>query len=427
MDNKIAVARCHEIQLAIRDKEVPRFETIPEIGMAVQLALHLRGLPLVEYEKLKLIASTMLGVPRLAVDRIIILLAEIEFVRLQKEGRRIKAVLPLIPYFDDLYEGIGEYFSIEANPDEFEVLTLEIVDRLAGAPYNVDALAGKLGAERKAFDSSVEIGTKGNFLISRRARSKTVLLNPSYYSENADVFIDHVAKCGANGIKRTMELIQKSQGWPLSLIERTGEIGGTKVSQDDVQLLKKLAQEGAIKPPKISTSHAGDALFMFTPTPGFVNVNPLRREVYERSLAIVSAVRQGQLLPNKFRIRSPGAVLYTLKRDLQLSPTSDYAEQYRNLVDYRIAQLVQLSNGYWQLKIIDTPENREALDIALRLVQGDNPPDTTLLDREAHQAMTGSQEYIESLVSARQMRERETVVLSDEKKFEYEQILLEGM
>jgi len=45
MDKKIAVARCHEIQLAIRDKEVPRFESIPEIGMAVQLALHIRGFP----------------------------------------------------------------------------------------------------------------------------------------------------------------------------------------------------------------------------------------------------------------------------------------------------------------------------------------------------------------------------------------------
>lgn len=26
MDRKIAAARCHEIQLTIRDKEVPRFE-----------------------------------------------------------------------------------------------------------------------------------------------------------------------------------------------------------------------------------------------------------------------------------------------------------------------------------------------------------------------------------------------------------------
>ena len=37
MDRKIAAARCHEIQLTIRDKEVPRFEGIPEIGMQCNL------------------------------------------------------------------------------------------------------------------------------------------------------------------------------------------------------------------------------------------------------------------------------------------------------------------------------------------------------------------------------------------------------
>jgi len=172
MDKKIAVARCHEIQLAIRDKEVPRFESIPEIGMAVQLALHIRGLPVIEYETLKLVASTMLGIPRLVVDRIVGILAEIEFVRVQKEGSRIKAVLPLVPFFDTVYERLGEYMQSVSCLDEFETLTLEIVNRLATAPHNADALAGKIGTDRKSFDASIEIGTKGSFLFSRRSRSK---------------------------------------------------------------------------------------------------------------------------------------------------------------------------------------------------------------------------------------------------------------
>jgi hypothetical protein len=425
MDKKIAVARCHEIQLAIRDKEVPRFETIPEIGMAVQLALHIRGLPIIEYETLKLVASTLLGIPRLVVDRIVALLAEIEFVRVQKEGSRIKAVLPLVPFFDTVYEKIGEYMQSVARLDEFETLTLEIVDRLATAPHNSDALAGKIGTDRKSFDASVDIGTKGSFLFSRRSRSKTILLNPTYFSENAEVFADHVAKCGANSVQKTLELLRSAQGWPLSLIERRGEICGAKISVDEIQLLKRLAQDGIVKPPTISTSHAGESVFMFTPTPGFVNVSPLKREQYERALAIVSAVRQGQLLPNRYRIRSPGAVLYRLKTDLQLSPTSDYAEQYQNLVHLRVAQLVKLEGGYRQLKIIDTPENRESLKIAHRLVQGDTPPDLTV-DNEAMSAMSGQQEYIESLISSRNLRERETITLSDETAYEVSQLLLEG-
>ncbi len=135
------------------------------------------------------------------------------------------------------------------------------------------------------------------------------------------------------------------------------------------------------------------------------NLTPLKREIYERALAIVSAVRQGQLLPNRFRIRSPGAVLYTLIRDLQLSPTSDYGEQYQGLVHYRVARLEKLNNGYFQLKIIDTPENREALAIAYNLVTGGSTPELGV-DREAVNAMSGSREYVESLLSSKLLREK---------------------
>lgn len=163
---------------------------------------------------------------------------------------------------------------------------------------------------------------------------------------------------------------------------------------------------------------------MFTPTPGHVNVSPLKREEYERALAIVSAIRLGQLLPSTYRIRSPGAVLYTLKRDLQLNPTSDYADQYKNLVHMRVARLEQVGTRQ-QLKIIDTPENREALNIAYNLVQGGSAPDLSV-DNEAIKALAGSQDYVESLVSSRQMRDREAIKLSEEQVFELDQLLLGG-
>ncbi len=426
MDRKIAVARCHEIQLAMKDIEAARLERIPEIGMAVQLALHIRGLPILDYSLVKLVATTLIGIPRLAVDRITRLLAEIEFVRLIQEGKTIKSVLPTVPYFEDLYDGLGEYFETESRADEFETLTLEIVDRLAGAPHNADSLASALGADRKAFDDSIEIGTKSSFLIKQRHRTRDILMNPTYFTENADIFADHVAKVGAKTVQHTLDLLKRAQGWPLALIEKTQEIGGKKVSADEVALLKRLAQDGMVKPPSIITSHAGQSMFMFTPTPGQVNVSPLKREQYERALAIVSAVRQGELLPNRYSIRNPGALLYRLKTDLQLKPTSDYAEQYQNLVLLRIAKLEKQSNGWHQLKIIDTPENRESLNIAYNLVQGEKIADLDI-DKDAIAAMTGSQEYVESLVSSKLLREREKITLSEETQNEVTQLLLEGI
>ncbi len=422
MDSKIAVARCHEIQLATRDKEISRFEAIPEIGMAVQLALHIRGLASVDYQQAKFVSASLLGIPRLAFDRIIKILADIEFVRIGGGGAVPKIILPTIPYFEDMYSGLGAYLE-QGGLDEFETLTLEIADRLAASPHNTDALAGKIGADRKAFNDSVEIGTKGGFLVSRRARGKDVLLNPSYFSENAELFADHVANVGAKSVDKTLRQLRAAQGWPVQLIEKTGEIGGSSVDKDGLRLLQRLAQDGVVKPPSITTAHAGTAVFLFTPTPAMANLTPLKREIYERALAIVSAVRQGQLLPNRFKIRSPGAVLYTLIRDLQLSPTSDYGEQYQGLVHCRIALLEKLNNGYFQLKIIDTPENREALTIAYSLVTGGSTPDLGI-DREAVSAMSGPREYVESLLSSKLLREKETVKLSTDNAFEIEQLML---
>lgn len=427
LEPSIAVARCHEIHLAMGDKESARLEAIPEIGMAVHLALHIRDYPtLIDFEQLKLVSSTLLGIPRLAVERIVRLLGEIEFVKIAQSGSRITGVLPTVPYYDALYSGLGEYLANAAEIGEFEALTLEVVERLARSPHNADSLAGSIGADRKAFDSSVELGEKGGFLISRRQRSKTILLNPTYFSENAEIFADHVAKVGATSVKKTLALLAKAQGWPLSLIEKTSEIGGSKIGPDDILLLKRLAEDGIVKPPSIATTYAGESTFIFTPTPGGANLSPFRRDQYEKALAIVSAVRQGQLLPNRFAIRSPGAVLYTLKNELQLRPTSDYGQQYRNLVFLRIAQLIRLPNGYQQLKVIDTPDNREALKIAYNLVSGNDQTDLAI-DSEAAQAMSGSQEYVESLVSAKKLRERGTVTLSEEGRFEMSQLLLEGM
>jgi len=360
------------------------------------------------------------------VERVTRLLAEIGFVRLMQDGKSIKSVLPTVPFFEELYDGLGEYFVNESKADEFETMTLQIVDRLAGAPQNADSLASALGAARKDFDNSIELGTKSSYLLKQRHRSRDILMNPTYFTENADIFADQVAKSGAKTVQNTLTLLKRAQGWPLKLIEATGEIGGTKVSVDEIALLKRLAQDGMVKPPSIVTSHAGTSMFMFTPTPGLVNISPLKREQYERALAIVSAVRQGELLPNKYAIRNPGALLYRLMTDLELRPTSDYAEQYQNLVFLRIAKLEKLSNGWHQLKVIDTPENRESLRIAHKLVQGDKISDLAI-DKEAVTAMTGSQSYVESLVSAKVLRERETITLSTETQNELAQLLLEGI
>ena len=168
VDQSATVIRCHEIQTTLGSYEVPEFETIPELGMASRLALHIRGLPLIKYNTLKLVANHFLNIPSIAVERIVRLLADVEFVRIQQTGSTIKGVLPTVPYYDELYETLGAFASTERHFNEAEELTLDLVERLAKSPEKIDSLQNKLGLRRRfSWDSLA-----GSYLIKRRFRGR---------------------------------------------------------------------------------------------------------------------------------------------------------------------------------------------------------------------------------------------------------------
>ena len=141
-------------------------------------------------------------------------------------------------------------------------------------------------------------------------------------------------------------------------------------------------------------------------------------------MAIVSAVRQGQFLPNKYAIRSPGAILYTLRSDLKLKRgTTEAAQQYKNLVHLRIATLADAGNGFKQLQIIDTEENKEALDIAYKLVDSGAAKGIEV-DEDARKAIQEDQSFVESLVSTGKLRRTKKVALNEDQQQELDLIFL---
>lgn len=423
-DRSVLVARCHEIQAALSNREVGEFEAVIELGMALRLALHIRGLPLLNYETVKLVAYHYLGIPRMAMDRLVKLLADVEFVALQTTGQTINAVLPKVPYYEELYDQLGEYAEKEKNFNEAEQLALILVDRLAGSPENVDSLRNALGADSQLFSRGVAIGTQGSYLIKHRARGRDILLNPTYFSQNSAVFADAAAAQGASSIKTMLDLVRLAQGWPLGLIEKQKVIGQTPLTDDQIKLLVRLAQDGAVKPPSITTTHAGENFFIFTPTPTGAAMSPTKRDIYERAMAVIASLRQGQLLPERFAIRSPQAVLNALRTNLRLGrATTEATQQYSQLVHMRVARLAPSGSGYATLEIVDTPENREALEIADTLLSTASARGLEV-DDEARRALQKDLKYVESLVSASKLRERELMPLSQPMQEEIDLMLL---
>lgn len=425
MDRIELVNKCHDIHVSLENKAVAEYEAIIEIGMMVRLSLHLRGLPQVNYETLKLVASYYLQIQPLVLKNIIEYLAEIEFVRIDREGSTIKSILPTIPYFDDVYKTIGEFADNEKQLNEHEQYIVEVLKRLSDTPMYKSNLF-EIGADKRVVDRTLTIGNEGGIIIERKARGKNIVISPAYFMDNAELYTDLVAKSGAKSIERINKLLKQYQGWPLSIIEQTGEIMGNKLTSDEINLLKHLASDGAVKPPSIHTSHHGSNHFMFTPTPGIARVKPAKKEIYERAMALVSSVRQGQLLPAKYAIRSPSLLLNSFKSKGYLRANTEALEQYKKLAVIRMCKLIDVGSGFYRLELHDTPENKEALDIAIDLVKQGSAFGTEI-DDEVRFALQQGHEYVESKIASIRLRETEKLPLSEEHQFEVDNFILGGI
>jgi hypothetical protein len=172
----ILAARCHDIQTGLGLTEIPEFSNLRSVGMAVKLALHIRGLPLVNYDTLKLVANFYLKIPTVAVQGIVSLLAEVEFVKLQQEGRSIKSVLPVVPYYEEAYSGLGDLAN-DLGMSEPEQLSIDLLSRLSEAPQNIDSVEARLGVERSLLNRALEIGGHGAYVSVYRPRGRDIAIS----------------------------------------------------------------------------------------------------------------------------------------------------------------------------------------------------------------------------------------------------------
>jgi len=315
-------------------------------------------------------------------------------------------------------------FAVDLGFNEAEALSVDILCRLSGSPENVDRLRSKTGADSALLSRTLAIGAEGAYVAIHRSRSRDIAFSPTFFSENAEVYADMVSRAGSRQVRKLLEALRRAQGIPLSIVRRRKDIAGTSLTDDELGLLVRLAHDGAVKPPSITTSYAGENYFLFTPTPSGAALAPTKRDIYERAMAIVSSVRQGQFLPRHYAIRDPGAVLYTLKHDLRLGKaTTEATQQYRKLVHLRVARLVDVGDGFSRLEIVDTPENREAIQIAYELVSS-GAPSGTEVDESARDALQQEQSYVESLVASGHLRRRQPVQLTQAQLLELDKLFL---
>lgn len=262
-------------------------------------------------------------------------------------------------------------------------------------------------------------------MIPKRARGQDVLISPFYFSDNLDALAAQAAAGGARSVERVLKLIQKAQGWPLSLILSRGEINGSKLAPEETQILQELLADGILRPPSLTNAITNTSEhFVFTPHPGAQRQDGAAREIYERTMALVAAIRKGQLLPQHFRIRSPTAILRKLRNDKKIGASTEATHQYKNLVALRVGRMNRIRDNWYEFALIDTPENTKAVDDAISLFE-DGEPLSTGVSEEARIALQRDESYIQSLVAASKLRVIDRPALSAQAKAQVEQLMLD--
>lgn len=389
--------------------------------MAATLAMHLRGLPEIDYEVLRKVSDFFFSIPSYALKESLSILAEIEYVSLVTKGPKIISVIPDVPRFQDLYEGVGNYFTF-SELNEHEKGTLLILSELRTKPENRDRLVSSTGIDIPMFNRCMDIGTHGNYLKEFRARGRNIIASPFYFSDNLEGLVDLSAKSGSSDIKIVLEIIKNNQGWPLSLIEKRLELGGRKLTITQKNLLNHLCSEGILKPPSIEFK-ATKETFVFTPRPGGSRLDSANREIYERAMALVACVRKGQLLAEQCRIKMPVRILETLRDKGYIGSNSEAASQYRNLVFLKVGSLRHTSGNRYQFRLNKTEENMEALSLAISLLRT-GEMSSLEVNQDARLALSKDEKYIQSIISSAELKKRKQVALDADAANQFEQLIM---
>jgi len=415
--------RAQDIVACMERTRSTEFDTLSSLGLAVRLAVHLRGAPPVEYELLRKVAVHVLNFQTAEVKPVLQLLAAGAFVDLVTEGTSIKTVIPNIPFFDNLYESIGQV-GLASPLTETEQLTIEITQRLSESPIAKDSLS-LLGAETKLTNGVLEIGTQGGFILSRRARGREILISPTYFGENEAAYADLVAAQGAGRVKKVLGALRGMQGWPLALIERGTLPNGVTLDAEDVAVLRALAGDGFIRPPAIQTSHHGTNYFLFGPRPGAARLPLNKKAIFEAAMALVAAVRQGQLLPAAYAIKWPAAILRGLRDNGFIGANSEALEQYRQVALLKVGRLEHCHGTKYRFVLNnDRPENLEAIELALTLLRGDEVQAQP--EQEVVLALRQGESYVEALIGRKQLVAEKPVRLNEDDRAELETLLYGG-
>ncbi|WP_331765285.1 hypothetical protein OG747_52490 (plasmid) [Streptomyces sp. NBC_01384] len=364
MENYEAGLRSQDVHQGLRNMDPHSPALVPLtktrlVGSAADVASLIRGREVIQdVSALQVIAVRELDVAPSSFEQVLDVLETAGFIDLARNSRGEPVGLTEnVPVYRTLYEDLGSAWR-ESRPRQIEEEMLAVVRRLAQGPIPVESLVSEIGIGSHP-DEIVMLGRESSIIKVESTLDGDILYSPFSAFENPSALNDLLLQHGSAQMQDEFEKLHKHQGLPIT-------IGSYPMLTDAVA-------RGLISAPSVSLPDGQERSFAVLPYTLDRELLTGRKPVLDKALAIIACVRCGQQFGGSTNVASALAIISVLldpQRGM-LAPHSSHERQYalmRNLGVIRF-DADPFPGGTWvQPVFVDTPDNREAMEIARELI-----------------------------------------------------------
>lgn len=360
--------RCQDVHAGLRNVDPtsgvlrPLMDT-RLVGMAASLGALVRGQDVIaDASALQAVAAEQLDVDLYAFNDVVALLEERGYVSgvVRSKGKVIR-FNESVPFYSDLYEDLGVAWR-DRGPSQLEEQLVAVVHRLAVAPAPVEDLVNELGLDKKDVRTLLDLGKNSHLMKLLRTTDGDLLYSPFYAFEKPQAIDELVAAHGSDRLAEEFAMLHSYQGLP--------------VDPARTPLLADAVAQGFLLAPGVDRPDGIEQPFATLPYVLSSDLLTARKPVLEKALAVVACLRCGENFGG-YSDLPPDALVAVIKKLLDpnrgfLAPHSSHERQYGLM---HKAGLIAFDpdlrpGGNWVTpRFIDTPDNREALQVAKDLLQ----------------------------------------------------------
>lgn len=367
--------------------------TTQEIGMAAALASWIKGQDVLNIDALRTFAANQLDINPFAFDRVVQILADLEFVRGVEfsTGHRVKSFFESVPETHEaMYGQLGAKWH-EQGPSEIETSLLGTVEQLSCGP----AAADELEVDPEIRRTVLDIGSRAEAVRVVNVGGREIAYSPFFSIENPSAVEDALATVDLSEMQRAIKSVRDHQGLPLSVAASSS-------------VLNQLVGAGLVAGPALKRADGTSETFAVAPYGLSPELRSIKRPILDKAQAMVAAMRMGEHFGTVTKLRYPALVLHKLLNGYVAAAHSDTPRQWNML--YRLGVVEFVPQGRLKgIRLIQDKhgDNAAAVRVAIDLLEHGEASNTKEWHDQASESLLLEGRYLTPIQGIREARQRE--------------------